>query len=165
MATVTAPRTLDDVCDLHAGVSYPGHLLEGCATALLLFCAHWHGRQDAYWIADAGMRGTCIDANPDKLVEMMAVYPVDWTFKNADVYEYAEHARQQWDVVSLDPWTNQFQECADRIDLWCSLARRLVILGTGHDTKVNPPDGWRITEVTKRSDHNGGVYWTCLEPA
>ena len=163
---MTAPATLDDIRDLHSGVTYPGHLMEGCETALLLFCAHWHGRQDAYWIADAGLVGTCVDVDGEKLAEMQAIYPAGWHYVEADVFEFPVTNRgQQWDVVSLDPWTNQFNSCALHIDLWCSLARKLVVIGTGHDTKIEPPDGWRITDVRKRSDYNGGVYWTVLEPA
>lgn len=106
-----------------------------------------------------------MDLDAEKLAEMSLVYPEDWEFVTSDVFEFAESAAQEsWDVVSLDPWTNQFDACAARIDLWCSLARRLVVLGTGHDTKLSPPHGWAITDVRKRSDHNGGVNWTCLEP-
>jgi hypothetical protein len=165
MVTMTAPASLADVRDLHAGVSYPGHVLEGCETALLFFCAHWHGRQDAYWIADAGLVGTCVDENAERLAEMEAIYPVGWEFIVADAYEFPNTTKAQWDIVSLDPWTNQFQACADLLPDWCSLARRAVILGSGYDTTIVAPDGWKVADVRKRSDHNGGVYWTVLEPA
>jgi len=161
--SVTVPASLEDLVDLHSGASYPA-IPHGCETALILFSAHWHGRQDAYWILQAGLVGWCVDKNERRLREMAAIYPDSWQFVPSDVYEFAEAATHTWDVVSLDPWTNQFQECADRLPLWCSLANRMVILGTGHDTSVKPPGGWRLTDFRKRSDYNGGVFWTVLEP-
>ena len=96
------------------------------------------------------------------------MYPDDWTFVRADIYGYA--ARQavfgyRYDLVTLDPPTDQFQRCADHLELWCQLARRLVVVGTGRDTTTITPPGWTITDYTQRSDFHGGVYWTVLEPA
>lgn len=159
---------LADIRDLEAGAAYPGQLLEGCKTALVLFAAGFLGKQDAYWIAEAGLRALCVDSDGHKLEDMREMYPGDWAFDRGDVFDIARDAKKvgfQFDVVSLDPWTHDFQRCADSLDLWCSLARRAVILGTGHSTVVTVPEGWRITEVRKRSDYDGGVYWTCLEPA
>jgi hypothetical protein len=164
MELVTVPRQFTEIEDLHSGVAYPA-MPEGAETALVGFSAHWHGRQDAYWIAKAGLIGTCIDLNENRLREMAGMYPAGWQFVPADVYAYAENATHTWDVVSLDPWTSQFQECADHLQMWCDLANRMVVLGTGWATKVEVPAGWRITDFRKRSDYTGGVYWTVLEPA
>jgi hypothetical protein len=43
------------------------------------------------------------------------------------------------------------------------MARKAVILGTGVGTEVSAPDGWHVSDVRKRSDYDGGVYWTVLE--
>lgn len=129
-----------------------------------MFCAAFHGRQDALWIADAGLDATCVDTDGDKLAEMEAVYPDGWEFVTGDAFNYAAAAKRQWDVVSLDPFSALFQRVADELPLWCSRARRAVLLGTGVGTKVEAPDGWRVTEVLERSGFQGGVYWTVLQP-
>lgn len=166
MAAVTAPATLDEIRYLNAGAVFPGPLLKDCDTALVMFAAGFYGMQDAYWIADAGLTATCVDADGDKLEAMRRLYPDDWRFVRHDVYTFpdGEPEGSQWDVVSLDPWTNEFSRCAEYVDLWCSLARRFVFLGTGLSTKVEPPVGWRIRDVMKRTDYDGGVFWTVLEP-
>jgi hypothetical protein len=127
---------------------------------------------DAAWIADAGLRATCVDLDGEKLEEMKPLYPEDWHFIRTDAYHYADYASrlirnsgQEWDVVSCDPFTNEFTNCANNIGAWCRLARHVVILGTGTDTIVNVPAGWEITQTIKRSDYAGGVYWTVLERA
>jgi len=158
---------LAEIRDLDAGSVYPGHRLQGCETALVMFAAGFLGKQDAYWIADAGLKATCVDADAAKVQEMQGMYPDDWDFVIGDVYDFAErHAgRWTWDVVSLDPWTQDFDRCAAQLATFCWLANRLVVIGTGVGTTLRVPLGWAVTEVVKRSDYRGGVYWTCLEPA
>lgn len=162
---MTAVATIDDIRDLHSGASYPGHLIRGRVDALVLFAAAWLGRQDAYWIYDAGLKATCVDRDQEKLDEMKALYPDTWEFVNGDVYDFAENTWDTWDVVSLDCPSDQFQKCADKLQLWCDLAHEAVILGTGVGTYYRVPDGWKVSDVRKRSTYLGGVYWTCLEPA
>ena len=159
------PRTLDDVRDPDGDPTYPVHLLDGCETALVLFSAAFWGRQDAWHLAESGLEGTCVDLDWRKLREMAEVYPPDWQFVTADVFDYAHQHEGGWDVVSADPFTNQMDETAAMIDVLCSLADRLVVLGTGRETKVEAPDGWAVTERIKRSAFTGGIYWTVLEPA
>jgi hypothetical protein len=98
---------------------------------------------------------------------MAAVYPTAWEFVVDDAFAFAERCAPEpylWDVVSVDCPTDQFQRCADMIGVWCDLARRAVVLGTGSSSSVTAPAGWRITSVQKRSDFAGGTYWTVLEP-
>lgn len=145
--------------------NFPHDALIGSSTALVLFCGAFHGQQDAYWVKEAGLKATCVDLDPGLLAEMKPLYPKNWSFVQHDVYTYPDYAKGalKWDVVTLDPWTNQFQKCADRIEDWCMLARHHVVIGTGPQTTVLPPDGWEITDVRKRSDYDGGVYWSVLE--
>jgi hypothetical protein len=167
VVAVAAPRSLDVIRDLDAGVSFPGQALAGSETALVLFAAAWHGKQDAYWIADAGLRATCIDMDEGRLDEMRALYPDDWTFLCTDVYLWSRIVRlggPSYDVVTLDPFTNQFDRCAEMLPTWCALANNVVILGMD-DRDINAPVGWRIVDRRKRSDFNGGVYWVVLERA
>lgn len=156
-----AVTTLEAVRDAAADV-YPRKYLEGCETGLVLFAAAFMGQQDALWLHDAGVTATCVDHDADFLDRMQGLYPSDWYFVCADVYEYADAVRGKWDVVSVDSPTNHFERCADMVAVFCSLARRLVILGVGTDTQVDAPDGWEVVETIKRSEFEGGVYWAVL---
>jgi hypothetical protein len=163
VAAVTAPRSLDAVRAAGGPAGFPVDLLTGCRTALVLFAARWHGRQDAAWIAKAGLHGTCVDLDGERLAEMKAIYPDGWEFVEGDAFDAPELAAgSDWDVVTLDPFTGLFQEVADRLDDWCQLANHLVVLGCGHDTDIVAPAGWKVARRTLRSTYRGGVYWTTL---
>ncbi len=155
--------TLDAVRAEAAPHLYPRHVLEGCESALVLFAAAFHGRQDAIWMAEAGIRAWCVDTDREKLAEMEALYPDDWEFIVGDAF-HVHPALDAFDVVSLDPFTNLIQECADLLPVWCHLARRAVVLGTMGDTSFVSPAGWRVVEEVPRSSFNGGVFWTVLRP-
>jgi hypothetical protein len=45
----------------------------------------------------------------------------------------------------------------------CRIARNVVLIATGTDTKVEAPDGWQVVDIRLRSRHLGGVFWTVLE--
>jgi hypothetical protein len=144
---------------------YPDSHLKGLATAFVGFCGGFDGRQDCAHIAAAGLEAVCVDRSARRLEGMRELYPSAWQFVVADVYAYADMRYAQgarFDVVSLDPYTNQFQECADHIDLWCSLARVVVIIGTGRQTHIPLPDGWFFGDQIRRSGYQGGTFWTLL---
>lgn len=161
--TTTAPRTREDIRDEEAGESFPQYLLVGCETALVLFAAGFLGKQDAFWIAEAGLTATCIDSDAERLGEMMPLYPYRWAFLHDDAFDYATDTRRKWDVVTVDCPSGAFARCSGMVDVWCSRARVAVVLGTGFRTIVTAPEGWRVTERRRRSSHDGGVYWTVLE--
>lgn len=144
--------------------TYPKGLLDACDTALVLFAAGFYGRQDGIFIADAGITATCVDIRPQRLRDMAAVYPGSWEFFVDDAYEFAALTERRWDLVSIDCPSGAFVRCAELVGLWCSLARVAVVLGTGKGTVVEPPEGWRVTDVIQRSQFSGGVYWSVLEP-
>jgi len=171
MAAVTypvrpAPRSLDDVRDPDIGAIhlYPRHALRGLETALCLFAARWHGRQDAYWLAEAGLRTTCVDLDGDRLREMMAVYPDDWAFRQMDAWDFANTTPVGYDVVSLDPFTFDFDRCHADLGLWCSLARHAVIMGCEIDTEIVAPAAWQEVNRVFRSHYAEGVEWVVLQP-
>lgn len=145
--------------------NFPHHALQGCDSALVMFCAAFGGNQDARWVRDAGLTATCIDLDQPKLHAMANSYPKDWRFLCGDVYEFPASTTDMWDVVTLDPFTNQFDRCAGMIDDWCRLARHAVVIGTGAETIVEAPDGWEVTGTYQRSTYDGGVYWTLVERA
>ncbi len=157
--------TLDAVRAESAPERFPRHVLGGCESALVLFAAAFYGRQDAVWMADAGLTATCVDTDSGRLEEMRGMYPDGWEYVTGDAFEFAANAAgREWDVVSLDPFTNLIQECADLLPVWCHLARRAVVLGTMGYTSFVSPAGWRVVEEVPRSSFNGGVFWTVLRP-
>jgi hypothetical protein len=160
-ALTAAPTTFDELRSDDA--NFPHAALVGCETALVLFGAGFYGRQDAFWVAEAGLHATVVDTDQKRLDAMEDVYPEDWEFVCADAFIYAKNCDRQWDVVTLDPFTNTFDRCADNIRQWCKLARYAVIMGTGANTVVQTPEGWHVTAGVRRSDYAGGVFWTVLE--
>ncbi len=161
---VVAMVTLDDIRREDDSALYPSSILEGCESALVLFAAGFLGRQDCVAVADAGLTATCVDNDHARLGAMVLAYPERWEYVHGDAFAYARMTRRQWDVVSLDPFTNQFQRCADELELWCSLARRFVVLGVGIRTHLPViPAGWLAHTQQMRSGFNGGVLWQVLE--
>jgi hypothetical protein len=156
--------TLDQIREPAAGKLYPRHVLVGCADALVLFAAAFHGKQDAIWMADAGLTATCVDLDGERLEEMRAVYPDGWRFEQADVFSYAVRTPDKFDVVSIDCPTNLFEDCAELLPLWCRIARKAVVLGCALKTPYEIPSGWRQTDLLFRSNFQGGTYWRVFEP-
>lgn len=157
------PATLEAIRSEPEGIAYPCDMLIGCKDALVLFAAGFHGKQDAFWIAEAGLAATCVDNDAQKLLEMRHVYPIAWEFITDDAFEYIATIDRRWDVVSVDCPSGAFDRCADLIGDWCRLARHAVVLGTGPDTPLEAPDGWTVTDRRHRSDYDRGVYWAVLE--
>lgn len=155
--------TLDGIRASADGNVYPVDVLDRCSTALLLFSAAFYGRQDGVFVADAGVDATCVDVWSERLHDMAAVYPPSWEFIVDDAFGFAEATERRWDLVSVDCPTDQFERCSALVPLWCRLARRAVVLGTGHGSEVSAPEGWRVTSVVRRSDFRGGVFWTVVE--
>ena len=143
---------------------FPSHVLRGSATGLCVFAAEWHGRQDAFWLYEAGIRATCVDVNGRKLEEMRRIYPDGWEFVEGDAFEFQPTAK--YDVITLDPFTGDTMDrCHRELAVWCSRANNVVVMGsTAAQPIYRAPDGWRITETVHRSDFGGGVFWTVLRP-
>ena len=159
-----AALTLEAIRNEPDGAVYPRELLAECGDALVLFAAGFLGRQDAFWIAEAGLAAICVDVRLNLLHEMAAVYPPDWQFVVGDVYELAVFdALASADLVSIDCPSGHFEQCAGMVDRWCALARRYVVLGTGEHTPLDVPAGWTEIERRYRSDFAGGTYWAVLK--
>lgn len=157
-----AALTLDQIREQRDD-TYPDEYLAGCGDALLLFAAGFLGRQDGIFILDRGMTAVCVDARRSDLEEMAGIYPSEWEFVQADVYELvARRELPSADVVSVDCPSGQFDRCADILDRFCAVARRVVVLGCGHSTEIFPPAGWRLAERRWRSTFAGGTYWAVL---
>jgi len=156
--------TLDQIRG--SGAAFPASRLNGLDTALVLFAAGFGGKQDAVFVADAGLRGTCVDMDADLIDRMRPAYPETWEYSVADAFHYARTWRtagRKWDAVTVDCPTNLFGRCAANLQLFCDVARRLVVLGKGRQTYIEIPDGWALSETIHRSDFRGGVQWAVLE--
>jgi hypothetical protein len=161
---VAAVADLEQIRSERDGAAYPRSILRRCSDALVLFAAGFLGRQDAFWIADAGLTAVCVDVRIDPLHDMAAVYPADWQFVHGDVYALAAYgALDDADLVSIDCPSGHFDRCADMISVWCALARRYVVLGTSGDMEFDLPDGWIEVQRRFRSDFAGGTYWAVLK--
>jgi hypothetical protein len=154
------PRTMSEVRD--DPQRFPRSALPDSGTALCVFAAEWHGRQDAYWLAEAGLQTTCVDLNAQKLDEMKRIYPDDWEFVTEDAFAYLPAGT--FDVVTLDPFTGDpMERCHRDLKHWCGMANLTVIMGSTASQRIpKGPPGWRITDIVTRSSFGGGVFWTVL---
>lgn len=143
---------------------FPRDVLRGSKTGLCVFAAEWHGRQDAFWLYEAGITTTCVDVNGTRLEEMRRIYPDGWEFVTGDAFEFAPQTK--YDVVTLDPFTGEAMDrCHREIARWCSLANNAVVMGSTAAQPIHrAPAGWRLAELVHRSDFGGGVFWTVLKP-
>ena len=155
MAPVTLQGPLSEVSrDARA---YPVHLLREGDTGLCLFAAAFLGRNDAIHMARNNMVVTCVDTDVDRLREMSALYPDDWEFVTMDAWEFAAWAPESrdhntYDVVSVDTFTGDATDRSlESLDLWCSLARRVVTCTISPDSMFLAPEGWEHTYM-ERSD-------------
>ena len=139
---------------------YPAYLLPEHGTALALFSAAYLGHNDVIHFARAEMHTTCVDIDAQRLDAMAEVYPYDWDFVVSDAWEYAEQAEETWDVVSVDTFTG---DATDRslqtLDLWCSLAEKLVTATIADGQTYQAPDGWKA-DVFPRSDRASWLVLT-----
>jgi hypothetical protein len=156
--------TLEQVRKGASPAIYPRHVLVGCESALVLFAAAFHGQQDAVWMAEAGLRTTCVDIDQEKLQAMEGAYPDDWEYVYGDVFEFALRTEQRWDVVSIDCPSNLFARCAELLPLWCRMARKAVVVGSARKMLFHEPTGWRLSDSVFRSHNYGGVYWRLFQP-
>lgn len=155
--------TLADVRAEGVRELFPTEKLVGMESALVLFAAAFLGRQDAVWVEEAGLVGTCVDNDQGALDRMQDLYPADWDFVTADAYQFARVTGGRWDVVTIDCPTGQFEKVAEWLGVWCSIANAVVILGSQKDAPQQP-DGWKLADLIRRSDYiPGGVWWSVYE--
>jgi hypothetical protein len=186
MVSSAPPLTRDQVRSESAKVVFPTDLLSGVETALLLFCAGFHGRNDGIIVWDAGIRDVVgIDHDEERIEQMRRLYP-SWRFFTHDVYTWLdEHVSMldtdeglascfiPWEIVVIDEQMNQSDHCLTLLPMFCRLASKAVVLGVMEPTirreklwaltSPHTPSGWEITRLTQRS--SGGAYWLTAEPA
>lgn len=161
---MVALTTYDKLLRRADGNVFPVSKLRGCKTGLVLFAAEFLGIQDAVWLAEAGIRCTCVDIKEPKLTAMAKLYPREWSFIHDDVYRFAAVTESTWDVVTLDCPSDQFEQVAGMPHLWTGLANKLVVMGSSAETHklIKAPADWRKQKPMFRSSYLGGTYWTVL---
>jgi 16S rRNA G966 N2-methylase RsmD len=140
---------------------FPRDALDGCTSALLLFCAAKLGAYDGVRVLERGITDvTAVDKHAGYLRAMRELYPREWDFVQADAWEFTAQASRTWDFVSVDPPTDLAEQVAEDLDLWAALAERSLIVGT-HES-LDPPEGFEVVELLRRSEHEGGWHWLVL---
>lgn len=157
----TSLKALRDPSDM----SFPTGTIIGYETALVLFAQAWYGKQDAVYVAQAGLRATCVDYRDHNFAAMRDLYADDWEFVQADAYQFIQETDRQWDVVTVDCPSGHFQQCADLLPRFGEIARHVIVLGTGVGTEFMAPRGWVWAEEHERSKMYGGVYWSVFTHA
>lgn len=135
---------------------YPAHMLPAGGTALALFAAAYLGHNDAIHFARKDMVATCVDVDAERLAEMSMVYPDDWTFVDADAWDFArvaQIAEMRWDAVSVDTFIG---DATDRslksLELWCTLANKIVTVTLPADNVCGYSTDGFTASVYPRSD-------------
>lgn len=160
--------TMMDVA-ANASRRFPRSVLHERQDALLLFGAGLLGANDGYWIAHAGMEGTVVDIDDDKLAEMSNLYPNDWAFVRSDVFEYVEENLASelatFDIVCVDPPMAEISRSLAWLDEYTLLAHHAVLHtielsddGMTYATMAVPA-GWKTRYVMR----NDVVGWLVLE--
>lgn len=163
MVSVTQPTLADIAMEARP---YPSELLEGCETGLVLFAAAFLGHNDAVHFAEAGLTTMCVDIDGHRLKQMQELYPDDWTFAEVDAWEAASlllaGRPTQFDAVSVDTFTGAAtRRSLDSLELWCSLARRLVTITYTAGEAYEVPEGWKGALYERATN----VYWLVLTRA
>jgi hypothetical protein len=145
---------------------YPAELLEGCQSGLVLFAAAFLGHNDAIHFAEAGVPNvTLVDVDGERLEEMRGLYrDPSWEWLEADAWDVARDARRldaKFDAVSVDTFTGAaLERSLGDLELWTSIARRVVTVTATRDSSYRVPRHWR-SRVLGRSSL---AYWLILEP-
>jgi len=128
---------------------------------LCLFAARFYGINDAIHMQRAGLELTLVDTS-DRVLEMAEMYGCE--AHCVDAWLHAEMAARegwQWDVVSVDTYTGDATtRSLGDLELWCSLARRVVTCTQVRGQKYQVPDGWSDELMERRA--YGGVNWLVL---
>lgn len=147
---------------------YPTDLLEGCSSALMLFCAGFYGNSDCIHVTRAGLTDVvAVDTDKNKINAMRGLYPQPWKFVTDDVYEFIPDniGHRRYDLVSADPATSDSDRMFTLLPDLCALADRLVILGVMADTLASkplvPPGDWGHTRTIPRNSVS--AKWLVLQ--
>lgn len=160
----TPPTSLDEIRRLGNRATFPQNLLSYCDSALMLFCAGFYGANDCIWVQHHGIRRVRgIDVDDDKLRVMRKLYPPNWWFSHADVFESIPSMLKKYDLVVADPSINLVQRLLKRVRCLTDLSEKFVVVtiqGTVEYDWTLPSD-WYIRGYHLRNQ--AGTCWMILE--
>jgi hypothetical protein len=126
-----------------------------------LFAARFYGINDAIHMHRAGLELTLVDTS-ERVLEMAEMYGCSGHVD--DAWEFAEFMSGEaanWDAVSVDTYTGDATtRSLSDLELWCSLARRVVTCTHVRGQKYVVPDGWSDRLMERRA--YGGINWLVL---
>jgi len=167
---MTAFPTIESV-RAEASPTFPCDLVREARDAACFFGAAFLGRNAEVFLATdlAIPRAWIVDSDATALDAMRRVYAdlcPRWTFVRGDAYEVAEAMDRDdvaFDLVTVDPWSQDIARALGALSLWCAVARRWVVIGARRaDPVPDLPHGWRLAARVERSDHRGGIDWLVL---
>lgn len=157
-------------------LAFPREILDGVESALILFASGRGGATDGRWFAEAGISQVdFLDWDADTLTPMTMRAPKGWLGQVFDCTVLPEGAFKS-DHVSADPPSQLAPEIVGFIPGWLACARKSATITLyrhcfiGEPTLdapelANPPEGWTYTNLIRRSDFRGGIYWLVAEHA
>lgn len=156
------------------GLAYPTRILEGCESGLLLFASGRGGQTDGWAFSDLSPV-VAVDWDHGTLERLKKAAPSHWDFILEDAFEFAQTYGSQFDVVSVDAPSHFAPTLIEHIPLWLSIAGKAATITVyrhcfaGQPSLQAPeleaPNGWRFTDLIKRSEFRGGIYWLVAERA
>src|SRR5678810_1167117 len=118
------------------------HQYKQIRSAACFYAAGFYGRNDVVYVFDklpSGGSLTLIDTDEEKLVDMHQIYSGrgrDLAVHVKDAWVAAQDfvkKQEQFDLVTVDPWSNDTLIALLRLPLWYSLARHALIIGVTLD--------------------------------
>ncbi len=159
-------------------------MLRDARSAACFFSAAFLGKNAEIHLARAGIAHVVlVDIDAVRLCEMAAIYPTTWETRAGDAYALVRAmaaSAESFDVVTVDPFTNQIPRALDAIDAWLAVTARYLVIGADAGwfaarggVKRSIVDAWladhgcagmaRTRRIHRRSEYGGGVYWIVLE--
>lgn len=111
---------------------FPQYVLERSQSAAGLFCAAFGGCNDVIHFQRAGLKDvTLVDHDAEKLAGLQQRFPSSWHYFVGDAFEAAAalSQRRQFDVVTCDAWSQQFEKLALKcLPSFLRLARQYLLV-------------------------------------
>jgi hypothetical protein len=138
---------------------YP-HIPIGAKTGLIVFgCGDGVSRNDVPYFQRSHLETTIVDNHQPYIDRMQAELP-EWTYVNSDAFRFLSDAilrQAKWDVVSVDPYTNQAAETFGRLFEWPLLARELCVVGVQRP----PPHLYTWNELPRNDKWSWLYTYSC----
>lgn len=167
--------------------TFPVDLVRGSADGIAFYAAGFLGRNDVIHLASIPFV-VLVDTDETKLMEMHAVYPERWAYHAGNARDFAQKLAddgESFDVVTVDPWSNDTTMVLNDLPLWLSLAKRALVIATcfpwfeskGLGASLEDVNRWiarshwggkklpAASRLVWRSSYRGGVWWIVFDLA